>query len=69
MTPNFWIMKMPLLEMDKTFKRDTFEEDIKSSVSDMFKCTESERGLVLVCNFGVVGMWLAFKTRRLDEII
>lgn len=33
MTPNFWRMEVPLLEMDKTFRRVTFEEDIKSSIS------------------------------------
>lgn len=33
MTCNFWRMEVPLLEMDKTFRRDIIEEDTKSSRS------------------------------------
>lgn len=35
MTSNFWRMEVLFLEIDKSFRRDTFEKDIKSSVSEM----------------------------------
>lgn len=42
MTHNLWRMEVPLLEMDKTFRRDTFEEDqVLSFRYD--KCTKGER--------------------------
>lgn len=41
MSSDFWRMEVPLMEMDKTFRRDIIVEDTKNSRSYV-KCTKSE---------------------------
>lgn len=66
MTSNFWRMEVPLLEMDKAFRRDIIEEDTKSSLSYV-KCTEGESevstSMQILCCWYVDGI----RTVGLDE--
>lgn len=67
MTSDFWRMEVPLLEMDKTFRRDVIEEDTKSSPSYV-KCTKGESEVST--GMQILGYWYVdgIRTVGLDEI-